>query len=334
MLIAHATSTMSIPRPSRQSTPTRFATSLLVVAMLALASCTGLRTAGTHAPPTVPGTIEPGTPTIFAEGVISAGDASCPTFTPDGRTIYFMRESTATRRHPVDYTIMQSTYADGRWSIPVVAPFAGRYLDIDPFLSRDGRQLLFASRRPLRDGGAEMSAYQMWAVTRHNDGWSEPRLLGPAVDTTVARFFSTMTAAGTVYFAQSRQGSPTGNDIYRSRLGPGGYEPPEPVAAVNTRFSDSNPLVSADERVLIFFSARRGGLGQADLYVSQRVVEDWRAPRALGARTNTPDAETCPSLSPDGRHLYLARGVRSAEDQVQSRHIYYVSLDSVLARVR
>ena len=318
---------MPIPRPSRQST--RFATSLLAVAVVPLASCTGLRTAGTSA--TVPGIIETGTPMIFAEGVISKGDASCPTFTPDGRTIYFMRESTATRRHPIDYTIMQSTFADGRWSVPIVAPFAGRYLDIDPFVSRDGRQLLFASRRPLQPGGAEQSEFQMWSVTRQGDGWSEPRPFGPPADTTVGRFFSTMTAAGTVYFTQRRG---DGNDIYRSRLGPGGYEPPEPVAAVNTRFSDSNPLVSADERVLIFFSARPGGLGQADLYVSQRVDGDWSAPRNLGAGINTPDAENCPSFSPDGRQLFFARGVRSADGQVQSRHIYYVSLDSVLARVR
>ena len=320
---------MPIPRLSRRST--HCATSLLAVATLALASCTGLRTAGTHAPGTVPGIIETGTPMIFAEGVISAGDASCPAFAPDGRTVYFMRESTAPRRHPLDYTIMQSTYADGRWSEPVVAPFAGRHLDIDPFVSRDGRQLLFGSRRPLQPGGAERGEYQMWSVTREGDGWSEPRPFGPPVDTTVGRFFSTMTAAGTVYFTQRRG---TDNDIYRSRLGPGGYEPPEPVIAVNTRFSDSNPLVSPDERVLIFFSARPGGFGQADLYVSQRVDGEWSAPRNLGAGINTSDAENCPSFSPDGRQLFFARGKRNADGQVESRHIYYVSLDSVLVRTR
>ena len=85
-------------------------------ATLALASCAGLPKVGQST--LVPDIVETGTPRIFAEGVISVGDASCPTFTPDGRTIYFMRESTATRRHPVDYTIMQSTYADGRWSDP------------------------------------------------------------------------------------------------------------------------------------------------------------------------------------------------------------------------
>lgn len=102
-----------------------------------------------------------------------------------------------------------------------------------------------------------------------------------------------MTAEGTIYFTQRRGND---NDIYHSRLGPGGYEPPEPVAAVNTRFSDSNPLVSADERVLIFFSARPGGFGQADLYVSRRVDGEWSAPRNLGAGINTTDA-----IKPPGR---------------------------------
>ena len=324
--------TTSSPRtnPSSRSLPRSRSLLAGATVTIALAGCAANRMpAGTAA--TVPGIIETGTPRIFAEGAISAGDASCSAFTPDGRTVYFMRESTTSRRHPLDYAIMQSTYADGRWSEPVVAPFAGRHLDIDPFLSRDGRRLLFASRRPLQPGGVEQSEFQMWSVTRQGDGWSEPRLFGPPVDTTVGRFFSTMTAAGTVYFTQRRD---DGNDIYRSRLGPAGYEPPEPVTPVNTRFSDSNPLVSPDERVLIFFSARPGGFGQADLYVSRRVDGEWSEPRNLGAGINTSDAENCPSFSPDGRQLFFARGKRNADGQVESRHIYYVSFDSVLARPR
>ena len=84
----------------------------------------------------MPGTIDTGTPQLFAEGVVSAGNASCPAFMPDGRTVYFMRESTTARQHPLGYTIMRSTYADGRWSPPVVAPFSGRHLDIDPFVAQ------------------------------------------------------------------------------------------------------------------------------------------------------------------------------------------------------
>jgi len=266
--------------------------------------------------------------------VISAGDASCPAFAPDGRTLYFMRERTATTKPPLDYTIMRSTYADGRWSVPEVAPFSGTHLDIDPFLTRDGAQLLFASRRPLQPGGVATSGYQMWAVTRQMNGWSEPRPFGPPVDTTVSRFFSTMTAAGTLYFAQRLEGGATGNDIYRSRLGPNGYETPEPVAAINTNFSDSNPLVSADESLLIFFSARPGGLGASDLYLSRRIDGEWSAPRNLGAGINTPDAENCPAFSPDGRQLFFARGRRRADGQIESRHISHVPLDSVLARLR
>jgi hypothetical protein len=140
----------------------------VVAAVLALASCAGLPKAEQST--LVPGTVETGTPRLFADGTISAGDASCPAFMPDGRTVYFMRESTAARRHLVDFTIMQSTYADGRWSTPAVAPFSGTHLDIDPYVSQDGRRLLFASRRPLRQGDSATTGYQMWAVTRRPDG--------------------------------------------------------------------------------------------------------------------------------------------------------------------
>jgi len=60
--------------------------------------------------------------TLFAPGIISAGDYdSHPTFTPDGREIYFLKM--APNFSPC--TIFVSRYKDGGWSEPEVAPFSG-----------------------------------------------------------------------------------------------------------------------------------------------------------------------------------------------------------------
>jgi Tol biopolymer transport system component len=76
---------------------------------------------------------------IFAPGIISgAGNDGTPTFSPDGRTLYFYRYgATAT-----EAVILESHRTGARWSQPVVAPFSGPSPDRQPSLSPDGRTLV------------------------------------------------------------------------------------------------------------------------------------------------------------------------------------------------
>src|SRR5262245_60479539 len=84
-------------------------------------------------------------PAVFGEGVISTGEyESHPAFTPDGRTLYFVRSTPEF----TGWTIHVTRHTDGRWSTPKVAPFSGKHRDADPFSSADGKQLYFISDRP------------------------------------------------------------------------------------------------------------------------------------------------------------------------------------------
>src|SRR5262245_29868008 len=84
-------------------------------------------------------------PALFAPGVISTGDYdSHPAFTPDGRTVYFLKITPDFNF----WTIVVSHLAGERWSEPEVAPFSGQYADGDPFITADGNQFFFVSRRP------------------------------------------------------------------------------------------------------------------------------------------------------------------------------------------
>jgi WD40-like Beta Propeller Repeat len=38
---------------------------------------------------------------------------------------------------------------NGQWSRPEIAPFSGRYMDADPYVTSDGKQLFFISNRPV-----------------------------------------------------------------------------------------------------------------------------------------------------------------------------------------
>ena len=62
--------------------------------------------------------------TIFGKGIIPGGDFdSHPAFTPDARTIYFVRSAPNFNF----WTIFVSRFENGHWTPPEVAPFSGQY---------------------------------------------------------------------------------------------------------------------------------------------------------------------------------------------------------------
>src|SRR5262245_18574528 len=135
-------------------------------------------------------------PAIFAPGVISTGDdESHPAFTPDGKTIYFIKNSPDFSF----WTICTSRLVDGKWTTPEVAPFSGRYRDADPFVTPDGKQLLFISSRPA--GDKPKRDLDIWIMDRQADGrWGEPRPAGGDINSEANEWFPTMTNDGTIYF--------------------------------------------------------------------------------------------------------------------------------------
>jgi Tol biopolymer transport system component len=76
---------------------------------------------------------------------------------------------------------------------------------------------------------------------------------------------------------------------------------------VNSTAHEQNPAISRDGLSLYFSSNRTGSVGY-DLWVTQRLATDlpWEAPVNLGPTVNTPANDQGPSLSPDGRYLFLS----------------------------
>lgn len=87
------------------------------------------------------------TPDLFAPGVVSTSHYELnAALTPDGETVFFTVSPPNRRLN--QYTIMTSSYRDGAWSQPEVAPFSGQYSDADPLVSPDGQRIYYISRRP------------------------------------------------------------------------------------------------------------------------------------------------------------------------------------------
>lgn len=237
------------------------------------------------------------TPVLFEPGTISIAATTTyrPTFTPDGRTVYYTMEAGD------DYVILVSHFRNGRWMQPEIAPFSGKYSDAEPFLAPDGAKLFFASRRPI-EGEKPKKDYDLWTVERlANDRWGAPQHLDGAINTDAHELYPAVTKDGTLYFSRFAPGG-----IWRSRNINGRYEPAEKLGApINADLKEAGAYVSPDNDVMIFEAKNPKGLGGTDFYISYKMNGTWSTPSNLGPPINSSAEETCAMLSPDGRYLFF-----------------------------
>ncbi len=90
---------------------------------------------------------------------------------------------------------------------------------------------------------------------------------------------------------------------------------------INSKLNEGTCTVTADGRTIIFTSCvGRQGWGSCDLYESVKKGEEWSLPRNLGQRVNSPDWESQPALSADGRVLFFVSDRRGG---LGRRDIWY-----------
>jgi hypothetical protein len=138
--------------------------------------------------------------------------------------------------------------------------------------------------------------------------WSAPVNLGPIINTTP-------------YFEQGPAISKDGLSLYFHSNGPGGFGPPDIYVSqrpsvdapwgppqnlgpnINTSAGEASPMLSPDGHRLYFQSARPGGFGGTDLYVSRRHNKrddfGWQPAENLGSGVNTSAQEQQPWVFED-----------------------------------
>ncbi|MFB0923943.1 MAG: hypothetical protein QMB65_01465, partial [Vicingaceae bacterium] len=91
---------------------------------------------------------------------------------------------------------------------------------------------------------------------------------------------------------------------------------------INTKHQEYVPLISADEKMMMFTSRRPGSTGGGldpngmpfeDVYMSTKINNTWMDPKALNEGINTSTNDACVGLSADGQILFL---FKPSEDQM------------------
>jgi outer membrane protein OmpA-like peptidoglycan-associated protein/Tol biopolymer transport system component len=185
------------------------------------------------------------------------------------------------------------------------------------------------------------SNFAIEALKRPNN--FKPINLGPAINTSDPEYFPTITVDGkTILFTRrikdDRAQGPIKQqeDFYISHLKNSAWTTAEPMPAnINTVNNEGAPTIAADGRSLIFiacpditgieYGADRQGKGSCDMFITKKIGSRWTNAMNLPGMANTPNWETQPSLSSDGKTLYFIRSIRG-QAALKNSDIYCTTL--------
>ena len=221
------------------------------------------------------------TVTRFAPKIFKNEMHSSPIFMPDGREVYWslMHEPRGVRCMKIE---------NGFWTEPAPASFDRVKQGDSPFISSDGKHLLYLGRSISGDEVIRQ-------VDRENDEWGSPRTLPDQVNQNGAHWQASLADNGNLYFGSE-------GHIFFSKFENGSYLTAEELDlndGVENGYVGS-PFISPDESYLIYDVA---GRSYADLYIAFREGDgDWGEPVPLEA-INSDAHDLYANVSPDGRFI-------------------------------
>ncbi len=191
-------------------------------------------------------------------------------------------------------------------------------LDAGPSVSKDGLSLFFSSDRL---GG--FGSQDIWIAQRPtvDSTWGTPQNLGSMVNTAALEQVPALSRdEHWLFFNSDRAGGCGGVDIWASfRVNTHddfGWQPPVNLGpgdqcgvGVNSAFFDGGVSYFQNDDAgipqLFFGSARSGGLGGIDIYVSAQVADGSFGPASLVAELSSPQSDQRPVPRFDGLELFL-----------------------------
>lgn len=207
-----------------------------------------------------------------------------PSFTADGRTMYFNCNN-----GDICVSRLTGTWEEGNWTAPELlsTPVNTAFEDVEPVINATGDKLYFTSRRL-------------------GNRWWSFSFLSPFMDV-----FRVVNTLATAKLGRSFFGGLGLTDVYVSYWIDGAWSEPRSLnnvagePPINTPFHDHCLFFSNNGKEAFWTSTRPGGFGENDIWTSRQVDGKWTEPENLGPNVNGPGSEHSPIPTPDGRSLYV-----------------------------
>lgn len=144
----------------------------------------------------------------------------------------------------------------------------------------------------------------------------EPINLGDNINSTNSEYLPALTADEQTLIVTVRRPrdvytetqSNEEEDFYISKKIKGEWSRAVPIGSpLNTHGNEGAQAISPDGRFFVFTGCnRRNGWGSCDLYISQKIGNEWTPPQNMGKRVNSSSWDSQPSISADGKTIYFA----------------------------
>jgi hypothetical protein len=242
-----------------------------------------------------------GSPAVFEPGKISDPFPNRDmAISADGNELFYTIQFTK----GYFSVIMHCVKENGGWSEPEVASFSGKYSDLEPSFSPDGKKLYFSSSRPLADTGAEKD-FDIWFVTKTNGVWQNPQNVGAPVNTAGDEFYASVANSGNIYFTRNTEGR--NDDIKMCRYENGRYGQAVSLSdSVNSAGFEFNAYIDPGEQFILYTAYNRpSGQGSGDLYISRKTATGTWGKGVNLAAVNSPYMDYCPYVTADKKYLYF-----------------------------
>ncbi|MEX1239020.1 MAG: hypothetical protein WEB30_04860 [Cyclobacteriaceae bacterium] len=255
----------------------------------------------------------------LSEDINSEGEECMPLLSPDGRTLYFSRlmyEQNVGGKY-AGQDIWVSTFDGGKWSKadnrnPAINN--NRKNNAVVGISSDGKTLYYLDVSPHEKlKGVYFSKNVM-------GNWSQPELIlidGVEHDGFLGLYVSEDREV--ILISMKGRDSKGEEDIYVSLKNPSGnWSVPRNIGpTINTSGFEISPFLSRDNKRLYFSSNGHQGLGNADIFYSDRLYESWETwsvPKNLGSAINSPSFDAFFSLYQDSLAFFVSTRDAGAAD--------------------
>jgi peptidoglycan-associated lipoprotein len=197
----------------------------------------------------------------FPELINTKSHESNATFTPDGRIMYFNR--TGDKQVKVGdeivatVKIFKAEFKDGKWIYATKLPLSNDAYSVEhPCLTKDGRQMYFASDMPGGQGSMDIYVVDI----ADNGLFGQPRNLGPTINTIHREQFPFISSEGTLYFASDGHQGCGNLDVFMSKkISDGEFEKPVNLGStINGEMDDFNYIIDEVKNTGYFASNREG----------------------------------------------------------------------------
>jgi outer membrane protein OmpA-like peptidoglycan-associated protein len=184
-----------------------------------------------------------------------------------------------------------------------------KYSDFAPVISADESILVFTSRRLGSTGGLldeGLEHYEdVYISYNKKNKWTVPENIGRPVNTDYHDASIAISPDGQTIFLYKDVNN---GDIFVSKFDGVKWTKPESMGkTINTKYGETSISMTADGRTVYFTSNKPGGMGEMDIYKSQKDKKGkWGEAVNLGGVINTEYDEESPFIHPDGKTLYFS----------------------------